>query len=648
MRAAGFDRPLDLLLHFPYDYVDLDAPVDTARLQEGDRITVCGTVQNEPKVQFLRKGLRMTKAVLATANGNIEAVWFNQKYIAAAIPHGKTVCVTGKVKKFRRTVSIVAPVLLQPNGRRVVPLYRPIAGVPQRVTDEAIDMLLSCTRVQGYLPDTVRQKYALPSLGDAFRAVHRPRSIVEAEGAARALSLEKLGYTLSMFALVKSAHTGGKRFAYVQNGEKLRQAVASLPFALTDGQQTALQEIVAGLHGEMPMNRLLQGDVGCGKTVVALLSMYYAHLSGFQSVLMAPTEILALQHYRAAIRFLEPLGARAVLVTGSLTKAERDEALFAVRTQSADIVIGTHALLGADVAFCNASLIITDEQQRFGVNQRGALENKAPGADSLSMTATPIPRTLALCLYGELEQSSIAALPSGRPEIITSLVPPAKQEAMLDYVLQRAAMGEQSYVVCPRIDDDEEENLVSVAQAYRLLQERNAGEHAGVLHGRMKESEKAEVMAAFLRGDVRVLVTTTVIEVGVDVPAAANIVIYHPERYGLSQLHQLRGRVGRGTAKSYCFLPVQEDIPERLRRFCECRDGFALSEYDFAQRGAGDFIGTRQHGAGDALPVTIDAALIYTAKAMAEDTLRDAEAVRKLRDGMTDGAERYVLSITMN
>lgn len=641
-------QPLDLLLHFPYDYVDLLAPIDVDSLRDGDRITVIGTVQNEPKTQFLRKGLRMCKAVLATNYGDIEAVWFNQKYIAAAIPKGKTVCVTGKAKKFRRKVSVTAPTVLHPGGKTVVPLYRSIAGVPQSVVDDAVDSVLSCAQVRGYFPDRVREKYALPSLNEAFRRVHRPVCIAEAREAARALSLEKLGYTLAMFQVVKAAHTGTKSFSYAPCREQMQMAVQSLPFALTAQQEGALGEILRSMRDIAPMNRLLQGDVGCGKTVVALLAMYYAHCNGYQSVLMAPTEILAMQHYRSAIRFLEPLGARAVLLTGSLSKTERDDALFAIRTNGADIVIGTHALISEDVRFCNTSLVITDEQQRFGVNQRGALENKAPGADTLVMTATPIPRTLAMCMYGELEQSAISSLPTGRAEIATSLVPPEKFDGMYEYIVSRAAEGEQAYIVCPRIDGDDEENLTSATQLYADLQKRFPQAAFALLHGRMREQEKAEVMESFLRGQTRILVTTTVIEVGIDVPQACHIVICNADRYGLSQLHQLRGRVGRGNKKSYCFLPVEGEVAERLRYFCGCKDGFALAEYDFSMRGAGDFVGTRQHGEGDDLPVKMDAELIYTAKAIAKDVLEDENAVKTLRAGITDGAERYVRSITMN
>lgn len=649
LRSAGFNSPLDLLLHFPYKYVDLDASDCMEKLSNGDEFTVCGTVAAEPAVTFLRKGLRMTKVILKTTRyGDIEAVWFNQKYVKNALGVGKTVCVTGKVKKFRNKISVTAPVLIHPDGRRIVPMYRSIPGVPQNVVNDAIDLLLSRTEIRGYIPEKVRAEYGMPSLGKAFTAAHRPETMEEAGKAARALSLEKLGYTLGMFSLVKSLRRGDKKFAYPVGDAALENAVDKLPFALTDGQISALRDIVRSLRGDVPMNRLLQGDVGCGKTIVALLSMYFAFLNGYQSVLMAPTEILAVQHYKTAIELLERYGVKCALLCGSLSKRERDEVLFNIRNKTVDVVIGTHALIGDDVVFNKLALVITDEQQRFGVNQRGNLEDKAPSADTLVMTATPIPRTLALCMYGELEQSFIRALPSGRPGIDTAVVPAAKYGGMFDYLARRAEQGEQAYVVCPRIESDEDEGLASAVEVYEKLTAEYRAVNIGLLHGKMKDSEKSAVMDEFVCGNIRILVATTVIEVGIDVPNAANIIIFNPERYGLSQLHQLRGRVGRGDKHSYCFLPLDGDVPERIKFFCKCRDGYELSEYDFEQRGAGDFIGTRQHGDTDELPVKIDAGLIAEAKAVADATLKDADAYMKLKNSLTAGTEQYVRAITLN
>lgn len=648
LQESGIFQPIDLLMRFPYKYVDLDAQPDYASLKDGDDLTLHGIIENEPKVRYIRKGLNITCAVLRTRYGSIEVNWFNQKFIARHLTKGKELYVTGKIKKFRNKISLGAPTIFHPDGKWVLPLYRSIRGVPQSVLDGVVDTLLYHTEITGYIPDNVRKAHGLMTLGDAFREVHRPHSIAGARAAAESLSVEKLSYNLGVFDLVKRSQGSGRKFEYTSDTEKFNKAVESLPFALTNDQKKALTEITDSLKSEKIMNRLLQGDVGCGKTVVALLAMYYAYLSGYQSVLMAPTEILAMQHYKSAIGYLEPLGVRVALLSGSLSKAERSNVLFALKTQSADVVIGTHALLGEDVSFARLSLIVTDEQQRFGVNQRGCLENKSVGADTLVMTATPIPRTLALCMYGELEQSFIKSLPSGRGEIITSIVPPNKHESMFAYIASRVKMGEQTYMVCPRIDGEDEENLVSVVEIYEKFEREFPDVSVGLLHGRLKEQEKSEIMKKFHDGIISVVVATTVVEVGIDVPNATNIIIFNAERYGLSQLHQLRGRVGRGDKKSYCFLPVSDAPDERLRFFCDTRDGFRLSEYDFENRGAGDFIGTRQHGESGDLLVKIGPDIISEAKAIAEETLNDEYAKKRLEDSVGEGTEMYVRSITMN
>ncbi len=645
LNKAGILRPLDLLLRFPKSYIDFNAPFDPASCTDGSDVTVLGTVANEPKVQYLKKGLCIVKAVLETEHGKIDAAWFNQRFIARALPHGKRVCVTGKVKKFHNKISITAPVLLPNIADGILPLYRAVPGVPSNVLREAIDVLLQRVQVQSFFSDELRAKFGLQPLSEAIRIIHRPQSLPQVAQAARSLALEKLGYSLSVFSLVKKRSANGPKHSYAAGDAQMRAAIENLPFILTDGQRTALQDILSAMRAKPVMNRLLQGDVGCGKTIVALLAMYFAHLNGHQSVLMAPTEILAMQHYRTAINFLEPLGVKTALLSGALPKNQRDETLFNIKTHAVDVIVGTHALLSPDVTFADLSLIITDEQQRFGVNQRSALENKATAPDCLVMTATPIPRTLALCMYGELEQSDIHTMPKNRPHITTKLVPEHKHAAMFDYIMARATT-EQSYVVCPRIDEDDD--LTAAVSTFERLQADYPNVKCGLLHGRMRESEKNAVMEAFACGKIRVLVSTTVVEVGIDVPTAVNMIIFNAERYGLSQLHQLRGRVGRGTQDGYCFLPIAGEAPDRLRFFCDTTDGFALSEYDFGVRGAGDFIGTRQHGEADDLPVKIDADLIRTAKAFSEAALKDEKTRIRLLKSCTDTAEEYIRSITLN
>ena len=648
LKSAGFQNPLDLLLHFPYKYVDLRSDIDLGTLKDGDDITVNGVVTNVPRVAHIRKGLYVVKVTMNTRAGAVEASWFNQKFILSQVKQGAEIWITGKVKKFGKKVTVSAPAIIHPNGKTVLPLYRNIAGIPQKVLTEALSSVLERAKIEGYIPENIRQKHGLPSLEEAFNEVHNPVSILSAQYASKALSLEKLSYSLCVFKCVKEEQKSGKKFEYNRGDDELSCAIDSLPFELTSEQIKALWEIIDSLRGESSMNRLLQGDVGCGKTIVALLAAYFAYLNGYQSVLMAPTEILAVQHYTTAIKYFEKLGMRAVLLTGSTSKSERDEILFNIKNQAADIVIGTHALFGDEVVFRNLALIITDEQQRFGVNQRGNLENKSPNADILVMTATPIPRTLAMCTYGELNQSVIKALPKGRPEISTAVVPPNKLQSMFSYVFSKADCGEQTFIVCPRIDEDEESGLTSAVELYKQLTKQYPFYNIGLLHGRMKDSEKNAVMSDFISGKVRVLVATSVIEVGIDVPQATNIIVFNSERYGLSQLHQLRGRVGRGTVNSFCFLPTDDDVPPRIKYFCSCNDGFSLAEYDFAQRGAGDFIGTRQHGDSAELATKIDTELIMKAKEISDDTLGDPAALKRLREGIASGTVDYVRSITLN
>lgn len=648
LKEAGINQPLDILLWFPYKYVDLNRRYDIAQLNTGDEFTVEGKIINEPKVQYLRKGLNIIKAELSTQYGIVEVAWFNRKFLVSSLSCGKIICVTGKIKKFRNKISVNAPVLIQPQERKVMSLYRNIPGLSQKILLEAIDTVLSKANIYGYIPESIRVKRGLPLLNEAFRQAHKPKSIEAAVMAVRALALEKLSYTLATMKLIKNNHDQSRKFVYTTGDDKLEEVIATLPFELTEEQRDALNEIIVSLHGEKNMNRLLQGDVGCGKTIIALLIMYYAFLNGYQSVLMAPTEILAIQHYKSAIKYLEKFGVKITLLCGSLTKNERDTALFNIRTHSADIIIGTHALIGDDVEFGKLALIITDEQQRFGVNQRGMLESKGIGADTVVMTATPIPRTLALCMYGELEQSFIKRLPEGRAEIVTLSVPKEKFGSMFEYVAECAAKGEQTYIVCSRIESDEEEELVSAIDMHLMLTKKFPQCEVGLLHGRMKDSEKSEIMKKFADGLLKILVATTVIEVGIDVPNATNIIIFNSERYGLSQLHQLRGRVGRGSLKSYCFLPISDCVSERLKFFCECNDGFKLAEYDFAQRGAGDFIGTRQHGENSDLPIKIDSNLITEAKSLCDDIFADECSCNRIRESISSGTEQYVRLIAMN
>ena len=395
-----------------------------------------------------------------------------------------------------------------------------------------------------------------------------------------------------------------------------------MPFSLTEDQKTTIQQILDDLKNGS-CNRLVQGDVGCGKTVVAMCIMYFAYLNGYQSVFMAPTEVLAFQHYKTAINYLEDKGVKVAYLSGSIKKSEREKTLERIANGEVNVIVGTHALFSSDVAFKNLSLVITDEQQRFGVKQRSAIENKTIDADVVAMTATPIPRTLALTLYGELQVSTIKTLPQNKAQIKTRFIPEQKIDSMWNYIVDKANAGEQTYVVCPTIEEDEDSALSSVKEVYEKAKQL-LGDSVGVIHGQLKEETKNRIMNQFALGEIKVLVATTVIEVGIDVKNATTMVIYNADRFGLSSLHQLRGRVGRGDKESYCFVLTDnesESVKERIDYFCSCSNGFDLSEYDFEKRGGGDFLGTAQHGGSGEFEFNADT--IRTAKSISDTLLSD-------------------------
>lgn len=654
LAEANISTPLDLLLHFPYAYADTDCIYDWKTLQDGDVILIKGRVDGPPVQKFVRKGLSFVKCKFCLDSGEtVSCTWFNQRFVFRQLLPDSYFFVRGKVKKFRGGIEISAPQLLpfEGNEHRIIPLYRPIKGLPSNVFSEAVRQVLLQVRVNSYLSPELAAKHHLMPLNEAFRCLHCPKNMAEVSLAARTVAIENVTNRLALFSILKRQNAQNRIFRYSEDTTVLQDVIKTLPYALTNDQQNALDAIMQALRAPRQMNLLLQGDVGCGKTIVALLAMYFAYRSGYQSVLMAPTELLARQHYKNALQVFSGTDVKIALLTGAQSKTERDTVLFNIRNGVADLVIGTHAVIQDNVTFKRLSLVITDEQHRFGVNQRGDLENKASGTDCLVMSATPIPRTLALTMYGELEQVKIASAPQNKAKIITKMVPQKKLQDMYAYIGQKAAVGEQTYLVCPRIEEDED-GLLSVTELYNAVKSRYAAYGVGLLHGQLKESAKNAIMQQFAEGQIRILITTTVIEVGIDVRNATNMVIFHAERYGLSQLHQLRGRVGRGTAQSYCFLVTQneqKETLERLQMFCECDNGFTLAEYDFKLRGAGDFIGTRQHGENSVLSlVTVDAEIIHAAKEIAEQFLQDAELCEKLTADIGESGCEYIKSITLN
>lgn len=650
LKAAGFNSPEDLITYFPSRYIDTSDLTKLETANEGDRAVICACTHETPKVAYIRKHLSLVKVKFVYDGKTVWCSWFNQPFMAKNIVPERYYYIAGKLKKFKSTYEIVAPELIRFTGSEppVIPVYKPIGKVNSALISEAIKAALNAVSVDSYIPDRISEKYELGNMDEAFLSIHFPKNMREVVAAQRLLSIERLSYMLAAYSLIKASDSDARTYIYKDKRVELDAAIASLPYELTSAQKRSLDTIVKGFSSANKVNALLEGDVGCGKTVVAMLCMYYAALSGYQSALMAPTEILARQHYRNAVGFLEKLGLRCGYISGAMTKRERDEAAFNIAVGNYDCIFGTHAIISDDVKFKNLSLVIADEQHRFGVAQRAALENKSKGADSIVMSATPIPRTLALTLFADLDRLVIDELPAGKAKIVTRFVPREREKGMWDYIAAKAAGGEQTYIVVPRISGDDDDEKNNAEEIYDRYKQRFGGEIA-LVHGKQKEAERSENMRKFAAGEIKILVATTVIEVGIDVGNATTMVIYDSDRFGLSQLHQLRGRVGRGKIDSFCFILSSTDNPDtraRLDKFISCSDGFELAEYDFRARGAGDFIGYNQHGNGGSFPSDPD--LIALCKSIKEDMLLDPAAVDKIKESLSGGKSEFFNKLTLN
>ena len=647
LKESGINDVSDLLTLFPQSYIDLTTCEKPSTCVGSGAVTLSGTVSQQAKVKYIRKGLFLTTVVMrGDGDEEYECGWFNRKYIKNTLSFGKQFFVHGKIERYGKKLSMSNPTIISKSDGLppIYPVYRPVKGVPSNVLISAIDAVLENVKISSYLNEETIKKFSLIELDRAFAHIHRPPDTKSLETAKRTVAIENLSCNIALYSILK--HSGEKTHVYTDKRSELDEFLKSLPFELSEDQKSSIDDILSDLHSSEKMNRLLQGDVGCGKTVVALSAMLYAALNGFQSVLMSPTEILAKQHYETACALFGAYDIGIEFLSSSVSQSERRSALERIERGKSLIVIGTHALISDDVSFSDLALIITDEQQRFGVKQRGMLENKAQNADCLVMSATPIPRTIALTLYGDLVQSKIHTLPKKKARTLTRFVPKHKIGDMLGYVLDKAEKGEQTYMVCPRIDDDE---LISVNTLYEKLSKTKLKPYLGVLHGQQSDEEKNRAMRQFASKSARVLITTSIIEVGIDIPDATGIVIFNAERYGLSQLHQMRGRVGRGTLDSYCFILSDldsEKSKERLEYFIRCNDGFELAEYDFKMRGAGDFLGTRQHG--DSFLTSVNKPIIDTAREIAGDLSESAEFKKRILESTNKGQLIFIEKLTLN
>ena len=631
-QKLGITTVGDLLYHLPRDYIDLRNAPAIGETTLGERQAVRAIVGDKGTEHRLRQGLTIQKVLAVDGRDTITLTFFNGKYAVAGLREGEEYLFYGKVEGTLTRREMNTPAVYPGDARGLAPVYPLTAGLTSKgIAKDAATALAALGEIPDPLPDRVRRENSLCTLDYALRTVHSPRSPEEAAVARARLVFDEL-LTLSIsFTQMKR----GRLQERVRPMEPvdLSPFYKALPFALTGAQKRAIGEAAKDLCAPTPMNRLVQGDVGSGKTMVAAACCWFAWKNGRQSALMAPTEILAEQHYRGLAPLLEGLGMRLGLLTGSCTAKEKRERKAALKKGEIDLIIGTHALITGDTVFRDLGLVVTDEQHRFGVAQRMTLSGKSQGTNVLVMSATPIPRTLGLIIYGDLELSVIDELPPGRQKIATYYIGGDKRQRAFGYIKKHLDQGYQGYIVCPLVEEDETgEGAPGLKAAVTYLEELERGPFAGyrlgLLHGRMKGKEKEAAMAAFAAGETQLLVSTTVIEVGVDVPNAVIILIENAERFGLSQLHQLRGRVGRGTAPSCCILLSDakgDAARERLGYMTKTGDGFKIAEYDLRTRGPGDFFGMRQHG----LPqlkiadLAADGQVLYRAQQAAEQLLKE-------------------------
>ena len=594
----------DLICHFPRGYEDRTQILPIEKLQPDIPACFRAMVMNTPRTTHIRKGLDLTKVQVADHSGRLNLTFFNNRFVSENLHYGKEYIFYGAVSGDFIGYNMTNPVFepLDSPGvttRRILPIYPLTAGLNNGAVLRAVRQALAvCDPPAEIIPENIRKTYGILGADRAYGTIHEPATMEEAELAKKRLIFEEFFVFSAGLALLRQSRAEKLCAPYRQTDlTPFRQA---LPFRLTAAQDRAISDILQDMTRGTPMNRLVQGDVGSGKTMVAAAAAYAAFLNGFQSALMAPTEILAEQHCQSLSKLFAPMGIRVALLTGSMTVKQKKLLREQIEAGLVDLVVGTHALITDATRFAKLGLVIADEQHRFGVAQRSKLSAKGDTPHLLVMSATPIPRTLALLMYGDLEVSILDELPPGREPVDTFLVNESYRPRINAFIRKQVSEGHQCFVVCPAVEENEELGLKAATVWAETLQQTVFPDlRIALLHGQMKSAEKESAMASFARGEADVMVATTVIEVGVDVPNATLMVIEDADQFGLSQLHQLRGRVGRGSSKSFCILTSRNRNPEtlqRLKAFCKTTDGFKIAEEDLKLRGPGDFFGSRQSG----------------------------------------------------
>jgi len=641
----------DVITHYPREYEDRTALKKINELLDQESCSFKGTIASAVFETRFKKNLTVYKVHIKDETGIITAVWYNQRFIKNIFHIGEKYMFFGKISRKYGMLEVLSPVYEkidekdEKNPCRILPIYPATSKLTQNIirttVKNALDMVSN--QLDEVLPKSIKRTYCLSDINYSINNIHFPKSFEDYKNSRYRLAFEELLILQLGLSSIKrhlNSLTSGIKF---KKCDEVSDFIKSLPFELTPAQKKVIEEIEADMESDRVMNRLVQGDVGSGKTIVAAVALFKAVKNGFQGALMAPTEILAEQHYSSLRDLFERFGVKVALLTGSVGKKDKAEILKQISDGNIDIIIGTHALLEDNVAFQKLGLVITDEQHRFGVRQRAVLSHKGMSPDTLVMTATPIPRTLALILYGDLDISIIDQLPPGRKPIKTYAVDESMRERINNFIKKEVAQGRQAYIVCPLIEKSESVEANSAVEIFEKYKNHDFRDlKVGLIHGKMKPQEKEETMKSFAKGEINILVSTTVIEVGVNVPNATLMIVENAERFGLAQLHQLRGRVGRGSHQSYCILfneSKSKIAKERMKVMESTNDGFVISEKDLELRGPGDFFGTRQHGIPELKIANLynDMDILKKAQAAAltllsEDPGLDSEENRKLKE----------------
>lgn len=597
LEKLGIRSVEDLLTFYPFRY-DVLQRTDLLKSEDSAKVIVDGFVESVPNVFYIHKKLNKMNFKMRTQNNLVNIIIFNRAFLKSRLPVGTKITIFGK---FDRKHNIITATdirfSLLPNVVQIEPVYHTIYGLSSKKIESLLEKCFSFDiRVEDYIPEYYRQKYKFLIKQDSILELHKPTSVSELKKARLRVKYEELFVFMMRMQYLKHTQITKVGLQRKIDRSKVKKFIESISFTLTEDQLKSVKTIYDDLTSPKRMNRLLQGDVGSGKTIVAMIAMYMNQLSGYQSALMAPTEILAVQHYQNLLKLVEGMGISVALLTGKTTSKEKKDIYNGLESGTIDMIIGTHALISEKVEYKNLGLVITDEQHRFGVRQRSNLKNKGILPDILYMSATPIPRTYALTLYGDMDISSIRTRPHGRKEIITKVKKESEIKDVLQSMYEELEKGHQIYVIAPLIEESEKIELENVNQLYEKMHKAFGKKYKmDILHGKLSKDDKGKVMEKFICNDIQILISTTVIEVGVDVKNATMIVIFDAFRFGLSTLHQLRGRVGRNDLQSYCLLISNGEI-ERLKIMENESDGFKISEEDFRLRGSGDLFGTKQSG----------------------------------------------------